>query len=78
MVSDQHAEPNTRLMRSKKTILVSTFNVRTIREECRQEELVSCMIKQGIDIIGIQEHREVHNDYQGAWAITGYIISLEK
>ncbi|XP_033637877.1 uncharacterized protein LOC117298668 [Asterias rubens] len=62
MVSDQHAEPNTRLMRSKKTILVSTFNVRTIREECRQEELVSCMIKQGIDIIGIQEHRIVHND----------------
>ena len=43
-------------------MLTSTMNVRTVRLENRREELFQCFSKQCIDILGIQEHRIVHED----------------
>ena len=46
----------------KRAFTISTMNVRTIRENRCREELVSNLIKYNIDMIGIQEHRIVHDD----------------
>ena len=50
------------LMKCKKTVIVSTMNVRTIRESRNREELSSNLSKLKIDILGIQEHRIVHEE----------------
>ena len=49
-------------MSKTKAIKIATFNTRTIRENWRVEELEHHAGKQGIEIIGIQEHRIVHED----------------
>ncbi|MEE8288342.1 MAG: reverse transcriptase domain-containing protein [Nitrosomonadaceae bacterium] len=46
----------------KNVLKISTFNVRTIREQRLREELTSNCVKQNIDVIGIQEHRIVHEE----------------
>ncbi len=40
----------------------NVYNARTLREDWRLEELVSCMSDQDIEIIGIQEHRRVSEE----------------
>ena len=50
------------LLRCKDIITVSTMNVRTIREQRCREELVSNLNTYDIDILGLQEHRIVHDD----------------
>ena len=50
------------LVSCKSTTIVSTMNVRTIRERCNREELAANLIEHNIDILGIQEHRIVHNE----------------
>ena len=49
-------------MSKTKAIKIATFNTRTIRENWRVEELEHHAGKQGIEIVGIQEHRIVHED----------------
>ena len=49
-------------MSKTKAIKIATFNTRTIRENWRVEELEHHAGKQGIKIVGIQEHRIVHED----------------
>ena len=46
----------------RRQMLTSTMNVRTVRLEDRKEELQQCFSKQRIDILGLQEHRIVHED----------------
>ena len=46
----------------KDTITVSTMNVRTIREQRCREELISNLVSYDVDILGLQEHRIVHDD----------------
>ena len=50
------------LINCKKVIKISTMNVRTIREQRCREELVSNLIEQNIEVLGIQEHRIVHDE----------------
>ena len=50
------------LLRCKKTVLISTLNTRTIRSIHLQEELCGLAKLYNQDIIGIQEHRIVHQD----------------
>lgn len=50
---------------------MSTLSVRTIRGECRAEELVSCMLEQHLKIVGIQEHSRVHKDQLNFTKIQG-------
>ena len=51
-----------KLISCKKAIIVSTMNVRTIREQRCREELASNLAEYNIDILGIQEHRIVHDE----------------
>ncbi len=51
----------TRLLKCKRTLLVSTFNTRTLSSISQISELVASAISQKIDIICIQEHR-IHHD----------------
>lgn len=46
----------------KNSVTVSTMNVRTIREQSRREELVSNLATYNVEILGIQEHRILHDE----------------
>ena len=41
---------------------MATFNATTAREEARASEIAHCFESCGIEILGIQEHRRVHED----------------
>ena len=49
-------------LRCRKTVIISTMNVRTIREQRNREELSTNLTAQNIDILGVQEHRIIHNE----------------
>lgn len=46
----------------RKDTLVGTYNIRTAREGYKRTELVSQFCLSGIEILGIQEHRIVHQE----------------
>ena len=50
------------MLKTKKSTKIATFNARTLREDWRLEELVSCMSINDIEIIGVQEHRRVSEE----------------
>ena len=50
------------LVSCKKATTVSTMNVRPIRGQHCREELVSDLIDYTIEVLGIQEHRIVHDE----------------
>ena len=50
------------LVTCRQQTMISTLNVRTLRTDDRREELSHSFEKQGIDILGIQEHCIVHED----------------
>ena len=50
------------LLKAKKNLIFSTFNARTLRKEQNVEELIINFKKQRINIMGLQEHRRVHED----------------
>jgi hypothetical protein len=50
------------LIKPKKITKISTFNIRTAKDDWRIHELVSHMEKQNISIVGLQEHRRVHTE----------------
>ena len=74
---------NTRLFKGKKNVIVSSFNVRTLRDT-QIHELVASAEMYNNDIICVQEHRFVHEDILikehdvGKRMETYNIISLEK
>jgi hypothetical protein len=60
--ASENSERLTALLRCKKTLSIGTYNANTLREENRALELAQCSQRQGIGILGIQEHRLIHND----------------
>ena len=53
-----------KLLKCRKTVKISSMNVRTIREGWRAQELAENCLLQNIQILGIQEHRIVHEDQE--------------
>ena len=51
-----------KLLKCKQGIIISTINVRTIREEHKQIKLKYNFEYHNIDILGIQEHRIIHDE----------------
>ncbi|KAL5260700.1 hypothetical protein ACHWQZ_G010752 [Mnemiopsis leidyi] len=41
---------------------MGTFNVRTIREDYKRLELATQFLKNGVEVLGVQEHRIVHEE----------------
>ncbi|XP_072015018.1 uncharacterized protein [Amphiura filiformis] len=60
--SDEGACRRRNLVNCKKVITISTMNVRTIREQQCREELVSNLIEYNVEVLGIQEHRIIHDE----------------
>ena len=50
------------LLRCRKQLKIATYNINTMRDDSKAEELSQCAEKYEIDIIGIQEHRIIHQD----------------
>ena len=50
------------LLRCKQQFLISTLNVNTIRDENRAKELDQCRKATNIEILGVQEHRFIHDN----------------
>ncbi|XP_015753298.1 PREDICTED: uncharacterized protein LOC107333054 [Acropora digitifera] len=59
--ADNHTNRRSKLVSCKQTLRVATLNVRTLNGVQLQSELVTNFNKQRIDLIGIQEHRIVHD-----------------
>jgi len=59
---DRSVGNRAKLLRCKKEVIISTLNVRTIRESHKRIELEHNFEEYGIDILGIQEHRIVHEE----------------
>ena len=63
------------LLRPKKSIVVSTFNVRTLSSDSKVQELIAHAEFHSIDILCIQEHRHFHDDIDikytdiGKWSL---------
>ena len=55
------AQTKQELLKCKRTIQISTFNVRTLNRIGQQPELTASAIDHNIDIIYIQEHRYIHS-----------------
>ena len=60
--TDRSTTTKSKLLSCKNHILTATFNSRTIRETSRKSELIYSMSKHKIDILGIQEHRIIHQE----------------
>ena len=50
------------LLRCKETVILGTYNTNTLRDKDRQLELQYCTQQHHIGILGVQEHRIIHND----------------
>ena len=50
------------IMSCKSHTLIGTLNVRTIREQYKRLELANTFLSSKIEILGIQEHRIVHQE----------------
>ena len=59
--SDEHIVRNERLVKSKKSVWLSTLNVRTLRDT-QIHELVASADQLKQDVIFIQEHRFIHEE----------------
>ena len=53
----------TKLLKCKKTYIVSVMNVRTLRNEIAQKELIANFTKNELDIFGIVDHKIVHENH---------------
>ena len=51
-----------KLLSCKQSIKIATMNVRTIRMEDRNNELIYNASKKGINILGIVDHKICHDD----------------
>ena len=61
-VLSDHSTPTNALMRCRRPFIMGTFNACTLREDSRLGELVHCAEEQGVEILGILEHRRVHTE----------------
>ena len=59
---DCHIGVSTGLLKCKKQITVLTLHVRTLRESYKSEELTVNLIDENIGMLGIQEHRNIHQE----------------
>ena len=50
------------LLKCKRTINLSTFNVRTLQSIKQMSELIAIAVTYHIDVINVQEHRFYHED----------------
>ncbi len=51
-----------KLLKCKQTLQISTFNVRTLNRIGQLPELIASAVEDKIDIICIQEHRYTHTE----------------
>ena len=51
----------TKKLRVAKPLTISTYNVRTLYQKGKLHQLMTSCSEQGIDIVGIQEHRLITN-----------------
>ena len=56
------SEGSGRLMKAKRSILVSTLNCRTLRKESKRSELANLLNEFSINILGIVDHKIVHDE----------------
>ena len=72
-VLSDHSTPSKALMHCRRPFIMGTSNACALREDARLVELVHCAEEQGVEILGMQEHRRVHTEdllYRGVERIT--------
>ena len=59
-ILDRNSKAKDKLLQCKVYTYIATFNVRTLRSENKKKELLHCFESQGISIMGIIDHKIVH------------------
>ena len=67
---------NKRLLKNKNVTKISTMNVRTLRAESKQLELTTNMRNQGIDILGLVDHKIKHEDKINVQQVDQHLIII--
>ena len=65
---------NKRLLNSKNVTKISAMNVRTLKAESKQLELTANMRNQGIDILGLVDHKITHKNNINVQPLDQHII----
>ena len=60
--TDYSACKRSNFINCRRAAIISTMNVRTIREQRYREDLVYNFVEKNIDVLGIQEHRIFHEE----------------
>ena len=63
-----------KFLKCKKDLLVSTINVRTLRNQHKQKELAYLFKRTGIAVLGIQDHKIVHEEKVRSEEIHGCVL----
>ena len=61
-ILDRNSKVNGKLLHCKMYTYIVTFNARTLRTENKRKELFHCFDSQSIKIIGVIDHKIVHNE----------------
>ena len=62
LVDKNRRKEITKLLKCKKTYIVSVMNLTTLRNEIAQKELIANFTKKKLDILGIVDHKIVHEN----------------
>ena len=62
MVGRNRKKEKFKLLKLKKDYIVSVLNVGSIRRKSKKEELKQLFIKNRIDILGVVDHKNIHDD----------------
>ena len=61
-IPKNHKKNQKSIISCKNDAYIGTLNVRTVREDHKRMELAKCFHGSGMKLLGIQEHRVVHED----------------
>ena len=61
-ILDRNSKVNGKLLHCKMYTYIATFNARTLRKEKKRKELFHCFDSQSVTILGVMDHKIVHNE----------------
>ena len=61
-ILDRNSKVTVKLLHCKMNTYIATFNARTLRTENKRKELFHCFDSQSITILGVIDHKIVHNE----------------
>ena len=72
--SDGKCRTGRQTLDCRKSLIVAFQNVRTLRSQAKQAELSYLMKANGVEIIGLTDHKIMHSDFINYKGVNGYLL----